>query len=300
MALWGLGRLFFPPPAPRAFQLHPGVSSGGPTVRVGTWNLGNFFDTVEGPYGGPVLSRGEWTTKLAALARVIDGLDCDLLAVQEIENRECLEALNERLERPYPHLVLLPGNDRIRGAQVACLSRLPIRRVGSYSQRELPTLPELPRSTRFSRDCLRIDLETEPPIVVLVNHFKSQLPPPKNSALRRRAQALGVVEIAGEIRREYGRERPVLLVAGDLNDQPESWSLRPLFREMVDPLERLPRDLRVTYPDERYRSVLDYLLVDSDQLWRVKRGDVYTEIGRASDHRPVWLEIELSVAGGED
>jgi hypothetical protein len=64
-------------------------------TRIGTWNLQNLFRPGGGS-GGPG-DEEAYRAKLEALARMISGLDLDVLAVQEVGDPAALQDLVARL-----------------------------------------------------------------------------------------------------------------------------------------------------------------------------------------------------------
>ena len=78
-------------------------------LAIATFNVWRFFDTVcdSGEcYGGdyedaPTLSQFEY--KADAIAEGIVGMQADVVILQEVETRTCLDALTERLGDTYPN-----------------------------------------------------------------------------------------------------------------------------------------------------------------------------------------------------
>lgn len=281
-------------PSRPALAGQEGAAGQVPVLMV-AWNVANLFDDEDAPYHDTVLSPEDFSRKVDEVASVLGTLDADFVALEEVENLACLTALNSRLVTPYPQLGLLEGNDRDRGIDVAFLSRIPVSRVISHRDHDLPDEPGISRRYKFSRDCLEVVLDTSPPVTVLVNHFKSQLGSKKDAAAKRHAQSGGVVAIAAEIaaRRPEGLE----LVMGDLNDDPRSWSLEPLFQVFVDVFDGWPEKLRGSHRSRHGRSSLDHILISADGVARVERAYVYQDLGKpTSDHDPVGLTLRLDQA----
>ena len=64
-------------------------------MRIGTWNLENLFRPADG--SDTPTGTAAYEAKLASLARVIDGLALDVLAVQEVGSAGALDDLVARL-----------------------------------------------------------------------------------------------------------------------------------------------------------------------------------------------------------
>lgn len=267
-------------------------------MTVATWNVANLFDTVDSSYSDEVLSPREFTEKLQRIASVLDALEADVVALQEVENAECLRQLNSRLKRPYTELGLLEGNDNQRGIDVAFLSRIPVASVVSHRDRDLPDKHGVSPNYRFSRDCLEVTLRTDPPVVLLINHFKSSRGGRKPAAAKRRVQAEAVAELVGE--REQRQPEAIVVVLGDLNDEPDSWSLEPLMAKVLDPMAGWPESLRGTHRSRRGRSSLDHIFVSAQGQGRWHEPKVWRDAGQAtSDHDPVTLRLLLDDVGGQ-
>lgn len=255
-------------------------------LRLLTWNVHNLFDAVDDPYEDDVLTPAEVDAKIARLARVIEEADADLVALQEIEKAGLLQRLAAR--SGYRQMIFEEGNDTARGIDVAFMARVPVHGYASHAGDPLPDVVGAPPDYRFSRDCLEVHVE---PLVILVNHFKSQATGGRESDAKRRAQALRVEQIASAHR--------YVAVVGDLNAPPESWSLEPLLGgALVDPFRGRPLAERATYVRRNRDTVLDYILVSP--AVRVAAARVLTgpAVEAASDHRPVLADLEVPASAG--
>lgn len=268
------------------------ASQGSVPLRLAVWNVANLFDAVDDPNDDEVPSPARYKAKLREVAAVLETLDGDFVGLVEVENLDCLQALNQTLPAPYPQLGLVEGNDTRRGIDVAFLSRVPVARVVSHRDHDLPEAPGVSRNYKFSRDCLEVVLETDPPVTVLVNHFKSQLGGKKEAAAKRRVQAQGVVEIASTVAER--QPRGIEVVMGDLNDRPDSWSLEPVMETFADAFALWPEAQRATHRSRRGATPLDYILVSRDAEARWQEPKIWQGLGqRTSDHDPVSLVLRL-------
>lgn len=258
-------------------------------VILATWNLENFFDTVDDSYKDDVLSEREYADKLSRLSRVVQEVDADIIGVEEVEKQESLEELAER--SGYPYVAFYPGNDHIRGINVGVMSRIPIRNYVSHARDRFGSGGE---RGAFSRDCFEVHFKHKSNFTLLVNHFKSKIGGEKSDA-KRFLQAQRVVEIAKDL-----NNFPVA-ICGDLNDDPENKPLSPLIKckFLTDTLGHLPKNQRLTFFSKKYQSALDYIFVN-DKLKPAFVKDsvkIFTDIpdiDKASDHRPVRIELDLS------
>lgn len=259
-----------------------------PSVRLASWNVHNYFDERDDPYQDEVCSSLEVELRTQDLARALGELNADVLALQEVENRRLLE----RLARAsgYRYAVLVEGNDNVRGIDVGLLSRKPVVGYRTHRGDTLPYVEGTRRGSRFSRDCLEVHLQLPQPLVVLVNHFKSQVGRSKSSDKKRRAQAMGVVQIVREVQRFYPGKP--LAVMGDLNESLDAWSLEPLTGAgLQDPFLHLSPEQRYTHIHRKQKESLDHILLRGP-LKALAGGVRHEEIfAQCSDHYPIWIDL---------
>ncbi len=260
-------------------------------ITLATWNLENFFDTIDDPYNDDVLTEAEYGDKLTRVSSVLQEVNADIVGIEEIENAQVIADLSKR--SGYPYYVLIPGNDRIRGINVGVLSKVPVRNAVSHIQDRF-TQKDGKRSSVFSRDCLEVHFKHKSNFTLLVNHFKSKRGGAKTDA-KRIAQSNRVKEIARSL-----SSYPVA-ICGDLNDTPEAKTLRPLLscNFLTDVLGHLPEVERRSFFNTRYQSALDYILVNNKLKPAVVPGSAKVcadipEIEKASDHRPVKVVLDLN------
>ncbi|MFF3844331.1 endonuclease/exonuclease/phosphatase family protein [Streptomyces sp. NPDC002328] len=240
--------------------------------------------------------------------RVVSEVDADILLAVEVEDRLTLERFNTQVlagalgRRPYPYNLLIDGNDS-RGIDIGILSRHPITSVRSHV---FDTDPERPDERLFSRDCPEFQIGLNgTPLVLLGNHLKSKF---RDDPELRLAQAKRVAEIYGT-----ALERtPHVVVAGDLNDAPDSETAAVLrdtgLRDVMS--HRTYSGLPGTHGDcKRERDKLDYLLLPPP-LWDevqhvgletrgifaddIKSFDTVTsKVDAASDHAALFVDLDL-------
>ncbi|MET9829378.1 endonuclease/exonuclease/phosphatase family protein [Streptomyces sp. NPDC006385] len=240
--------------------------------------------------------------------RVVSEVDADVLLAVEVEDRLTLERFNTQVlagalgRRPYPFNLLIDGNDG-RGIDIGILSRHPITSVRSHV---FDTNPERPDKRLFSRDCPEFEIQVNgTPLVVLGNHLKSQF---QDNPRLRLAQSKRVAEIY----RAALERTPHVVVAGDLNDDPDSEPIAVLRDTGLRDVMNHPayRGLPGTYGTcASEREKLDYLLLPPP-LWQevqhvgletrgifaegIKSFDtVRSPIEAASDHAALYVDLDL-------
>ncbi|MFJ3770685.1 endonuclease/exonuclease/phosphatase family protein [Streptomyces sp. NPDC090075] len=239
--------------------------------------------------------------------RVVTEINADVLLMVEVEDRLSLDRFNTQIlggllhKRPYPFNLLIDGNDS-RGIDVGILSRLPIRSVRSHiADKDAHGQPV------FSRDCPEYEIDLDgSPLWILGNHFKSKR---GGGLARRKAQAERVTEIY-----EAALERsPHVLVAGDLNDSPDSEPVRLLLDTGLRDVMSHPGyagDPGTYGTGHTLSQKIDYLLL-SPELWGLvrhvdveRRGvwaprtfksfdTVTSKANEASDHGALFADLDL-------
>lgn len=243
--------------------------------------------------------------------RVINEVKPDILITVEVENRPTLERFNEQVLKAefnlsYPHFMVIDGNDQ-RGIDVGILSQFPIVEIRSHVD-DAGTSGE----KVFSRDCPEYDivLPQNNRLVILPNHFKSKRNGDDQASKNRRklqADRAHAIALSALSRSTF------VLLAGDLNDTPQSVPLATLFTDGFKDIQSHP-----SYPTTRPGTFgtglagnkIDYLIMSSalqsklintgierkgsyhPTLWQVF--DTVTKASEeASDHHLIWGEFDL-------
>jgi endonuclease/exonuclease/phosphatase family metal-dependent hydrolase len=248
--------------------------------------------------------------------RVIQAVKGDILCMVEVENRLTLDRFNKKIlgnfNPSYAHNLLVDGNDD-RGIDVGLFSQFEIRSVRSHID-DTYTDKKGQLQRVFSRDCpeFEVALPSGKPVWILCNHFKSKgygSQAANNS--KRTQQAKRVRKILGR----FNLATDYVVVAGDLNDTPNSQPLKPLL-DTPNLFDLLASNKlsgpRWTYQDAK--DQIDYLLVSKalrDTLKKAgieRRGifsadnfkgkfphfpEVTGKVTQASDHAAVWAEFAI-------
>lgn len=211
-----------------------------------TWNVENLFRPEEHSEEG---EQDLYRRKLELLARVIEDLDPDVVALQEVGGEQPLQDLQQALGQSYPHRAL-SGFPDARGIRVACLSKHPVE-----EQEDIVDFPPGPALDvhdltadggtepieRMGRGALRVRVARAGMSVdVLTAHLKSKLlsfPRPGGSSFTprdedERAQVAGIAlmrrmaeAVTLRVRANallQSPDRNPLILLGDFNDVPEA------------------------------------------------------------------------------
>lgn len=257
-------------------------------------------------------------------AEVIRAVDADVIALQEVFDRDTLDHFHDRVLLPtgaasYPYRTCLPGNDG-HGLDVALMSRRAPDAVESHAEDTASGLglsdppAEVARGPLFRRDCLAVRFGT---LSLYVCHFKAPWPERKRAHAIRRAEAEGVRRII-----EADHADPSAadwIVLGDLNqaEQRAGDALSPLRGGFaVDLMTRLPEGTDWTFrgddgtvqgrPDAillspalaaRYPDALPRIFrAGLDPAAAARAGPRFHAVGvprpHASDHAAVFVDLD--------
>ncbi len=274
-------------------------------TRVVTWNIENYLVMHRVIKSGwsPDYPKGE--PEKAALRRVLQALDADVVALQEIGSAPFLLELQRDLQREgldYPHAILMTGADEVR--HTAVLSKLAPVEIGRHADLTFPYRGErLP----LKRGLLEIRFETKGVHWALFNlHLKSQFtnyPDDPQSAARRTGEARVARDF---IRRRLEGEAIPYVIAGDLNDTTGSAPVRhflsvgdQVLAHVLDASDGDGQRWTHRWRAQDVYSRFDYLIVSPAMLPYVSEAGAWIaggeEVLGASDHRPVVVDLEFGV-----
>lgn len=322
-------------------------------VRVATFNLNNLFSRFNfqgeigalpsGEAGGITLTfdRDQFAARTFAgrlvkekdsadtheiARRITQVINADVLAVQEVEHIDILRQFNrEQLGNLYPHIALVEGNDS-RLIDVGILSKLPIGTIVSH---QTAVHPEVPNRRVFSRDLLQVEIlgDNGNKLFTIYNtHLKSHFVAPgedptqgainANNTRKRQAEMISIILTKME------RPNSRFILAGDMNDPPDSDFLapmlsidhQPLINSLETPSETRPAKAETPgqgpgplskawthrfnpsgqeFP--RY-ELFDHIWVSQSLAGRFSNPTIDRRTkhsGDGSDHDPAWIDLDL-------
>ena len=286
-----------------------GRGRGGINVRVATYNVRNFFDRNQvGEYDG-----AKSDSEISAMVSVVDDIQADIIAFQEIESHSSMELLNDRLEQPFGWYTLVQGN-YYRRLHLGYFSRYPFTTT-SHRSRSLSdpkgtplqdfANPDVSSKTqlKFQRDLLLAEFELGDGknLSIFNLHLKSQSINDWRTLSNDQIRSAEAREAQAIIRAYDDGVRPVI-VAGDFNEEKDDLSLRPLLHQLGyrDAIEEdwigtySPPYTYYRYP---YHTRIDYLLLNDSAAEAYIDDSAWIRDGRdakkASDHFPVTIDLEL-------
>ncbi len=159
--------------------LHCITSIEAKTFKVASYNMENLFDLTrdgtEYPEYIPNTGYG-WTKDIANIkytnmARVLNDLGCDVVALQEVESKKALMNLHNKLKDfgvDYPYLEI--ADSSVTSVKCAVLSKFPI-----VEKEEIPVNQV---DNEIARNILKITLDIDGNrIILFINHWKSKRGP---------------------------------------------------------------------------------------------------------------------------
>lgn len=220
----------------------------------------------------------DFIVDLSRIARVINSVEPDLVALQEVDaNVRRSKLLDEPAE-----LARLTNMQFVFGHNIpyqgglygnAVLSRWPIVNVANHP---LPT-----SYAGEQRGVMEVEVQppdTNLPLLIFATHLDHRHDSPERLPSARMINDLIV---------KRGGMSAVLV--GDLNDTPRSRTLFEFSKQWC----RANRCVSLTYPAERPTKQIDYVMLHPRHRWRVIETRVLDE-RVASDHRPFLAVLELN------
>lgn len=243
---------------------------------------------------------------------MIDQVDADLIALQEVGSEQSLATLNGRLAQPYAFARFARGNSD-RSIGLAVLSRVAVA-VTSYADLHLrdsegsvmqayadetSARAGITSPLRFQRDVMLVecDLPGSLRVAVFVVHLKSRTNRPWQTLSADDIRSAEIRALAWAVR-EYAQQHPnrQILVMGDCNDQFSSDAMAPLralaLRDPVgEAVRQAGRNPSTYWPKRRMR--IDHILSWPHDGVRLDNPMIHANnmARTASDHYPVSIEL---------
>ncbi|MBC2714045.1 MAG: hypothetical protein HF978_01940 [Desulfobacteraceae bacterium] len=173
-------------------------SAYGAMFKIASYNVENLFDmhsdltdypeySPDGTFGW---DSAQLDIKLSNIAAVLKDLDAEIVALQEIESRNALALLQERLSRmgvEYPYAAIADGRET--PVRCAVLSRYPIVKK-----------EEISVGHDHERNILKVELDiADNPLVLYVNHWKSKSGPESKRLKYARALSADIAKLACDV-----------------------------------------------------------------------------------------------------
>ncbi len=184
-------------------------------LSVLSYNVQNIFDEHhDGSEYREFIPGDTWTKKLyehrlLQLSQLIQGIQADIIALQEIEHAGVLEDLATRYLNDYPYYAASSGDSAV---QVGLLSRWPLRSMRQHAlQYEIQLRNILEISMLYNGE----------PMYIFVNHWKSRRGGAAETEVYRRMQAKLLYRAITDILDADPQSRIIAL--GDFNESPDEY-----------------------------------------------------------------------------
>jgi len=273
--------MFLAPSPDHHFGLTKAMPRIEGTIRLGSYNMLNFFDqiddpTLQGKYDDYGDNPGPTSVyRCEELAAIIRELDADVLALQEVESQKALEWFNKMFlsEMGYNYVVSKEVG-YYRGIEQSVLSRFPISEVKTWQDADLTKIKrigggwsEIPPDTNeiaFQRSplCFTVTSPEGYELTIFSIHHKAG-----RDSWRRELEALQILDYIKAMTKE-NPERNIAVI-GDFNAQPWDRSVRVYLRDgMTDAISHRTLNLdwddnsplRKTHTSGR---LIDFILLNS-------------------------------------
>ncbi len=276
-------------------------------ITIAAYNVENYTladRMVDGVYR-PAYPKPE--KEKSALWEVIAGIKPEILAVEEMGPQAYLEDFQRELKRAgqdFPYAVVLEAADSDR--HVALLSKLPFKEVRRHAK--VP-IRYLGKSGVVKRGALEVIFATtEGDFSVFVVHLKSKRTERKDDPESAQQRALEAEAVRDLVLSRYPTPaKGRFMVVGDWNDTLGTRPVRAMLKrgdtvigELAEAIDSRGQVWTHFYRREATYSRIDYLMVspglkpfvveNSARIWDGPR------TGAASDHRPVYLQLNLEAA----
>jgi uncharacterized protein len=281
----------------------PGSSLRPGLIRVATFNVRRFFDTVcETGKCGPtdfeeLPAQATFDAQVDKLAKGIALIDPDVIALEEVETTRCLDALATKLAslgKTFP-IVHLGEIGSAGSVDVAVLARGALTEIKTHRQTPIPLAAG--GTTTFSRELLEVRMTFgATQVVMFAAHFRSQS---NDDPARRLAEANASRTIVTQTATEL--PAALVLLGGDLNDMPGSAAINAL--EEGGSLLRVASDIPVadqaTYTFQGQKNAIDHIFVTKAQAARyvAKSAVVFRDDTRGgfagSDHAALGADFSV-------
>jgi endonuclease/exonuclease/phosphatase family metal-dependent hydrolase len=289
-----------------ALVLAAGGLRAGDSLVVATYNLQNYNLADRRSEEGfrPAYPKPE--EEKAALRAVIRSLNADVLALQEIGGPAFLAELRRDLASEgwvYPYGEAMLAADEARG--LAVLSRVPLGAITAHrdlrARRRGAEEAEPVRRGMLQAEVLGAD--GAPGFTLFIVHLKSRLAVDRDDPQaedQRVAEAQAVRDRVLKVFSEPTAASARFVVLGDFNDLPGSRALEAVeargktrIAVWTDAVDSRGHRWTHAYPTRGLYSRFDQLFVSAALGGSVRRAWIGDgpEVERASDHRPLVLEL---------
>ncbi len=266
------------------------------TFKVLAWNLEHFTDPFDDPYidnSREDAGAGKSDRELALLARALEQIDADVLALQEVESDRAVKFFLDSYlpDHDYQFFACVPSTNWYQNVVVA--SRFPIGRI--ISLREVMMYNEVldESRNRYNNRLMFAEIQPSEDYEFLLGCFHLKAGGDPEDPVWREQQIALVKDTLAEI--TAGHPAANVALAGDLNLVPSSGEYESLVSPplpFVDPLAG--QGTSFTHPSTGPGRRIDYIVFNpamAPEYVPASAGSAMPlsldELARISDHLPV-------------
>lgn len=272
-------------------------------LRLGQLNVRRYFDTTcdsgnceTGGFEDVATDTG-FEARTTQLATGLARLQADVITLAEVENQNCLDALQAKLkEQGYEYPVAYLAETGAPGSvDVAVLARGTLGEVKTY-RKETPLTREDGSKTQFTREFPEVHLKLgDSDVIVFAAHFRSKA---EDDPGRRLAEAKAAHDIM--VATGNANTGAIVLLGGDLNDVPGSDTIDALEKDAA--LDRVAKDLpaaqQATYSFAGDSEAIDHIFTTASRATAyLPKSAAVVRDGNGglagSDHAAIYADFNL-------
>ena len=295
LAVW----LVCAPPEENATTIQCPQSQYAPSqrLRVCTWNIHN-YNVSNRRVNGVWRSYPKPESERDAVCAALKAIDADIVLLQEMGDKTYLEDLLARLKKAGADYEFAAVSKFDSPSRLAILSKIAPQKVFDFSD----TAFFFDGQNRYSpRGALGIEVRAANlQLLAFSVHLKSKVNARKGDEKFTPFRHAELRAISARIR-SAAKKNSKILVAGDFNDEPA----KPLLRnakafELVEQADS--RGLAYTYHWAKRDLFFkyDFFLAANLRPPEISKAFVVSGTQKASDHRPVYVDIKLRDAPREN
>ncbi|MBX3202125.1 MAG: endonuclease/exonuclease/phosphatase family protein [Labilithrix sp.] len=272
-------------------------------LRLGHLNVRRYFDTTcdsgRCESGGfeEVVTEAEFEARTTELAQGLARLEADVITLAEVENQNCLDALQAKLKSAgFEYPVGYLADIGVAGSMnVGVLARGKLDSVKTY-RKDTPLTRDDGTKTQFTRELPELHLTLgSNSVITFAAHFRSKA---EDDPGRRLAEAKATREIM--LAAATANTGAVVLLGADLNDVPGSDALEAMEEggALVRVAKDLPEASQGTYTFGGQRQAIDHIYTTASRATAyVAKSATVLRDGNSgfagSDHASIYADFNL-------
>ena len=277
-----------------AVEIPPSPMREEGMVRVCIWNVHCYLDTYRMKNGRRIKSPKPEDEKME-LVRIIKSINPDVLGIEEIGGepytREFIELLSKNGIN-YPYYAVSDVSTEF--PQCAILSKIKFEKTNHLAESLFDYFAE---KTRSPRGLLVADFDTNGKkwrfgSIHLKSKFGAKARDKENNLMRQKEAEAISADIS-----KYIKKGGLIIIGGDFNEEPGDGAIKILKGAGFELLPQIGSDgtaFSYLWDKKNERRQFDFFLVSPPMKARAKDATVLPVIKSASDHAPVYTDLDFS------